>query len=561
MIIICGMGKIQNDFQYIFPDIEVEKYILTENSVIPKDIAKECIVTFDTIPEGRNEIIICDREKEKCALKLNELGLKYGQDYKYADDYFGRLDYDIDLCAQGRKIVVWGTGESMELLLDCMTEEQQQRIECFVDNNLNKQGNKVKGKCVCAYHEINLLDKFVIVASDSYRSIRIQLLDLGLEENVDFIDSLKIWSRPSNMLKKTIYARCLKDNKCLWPFEQVNIQVNGIFICGWPSWLTTRVGSEYSYSLDEAWNSNVARVIRLSMLNHTYSFCCKETCAYLELEEEYVDDYIFDRNVGYAKETPKYPKFLECSFDETCNLRCPSCRKEGCYHNSVELDRTFNEVVDKIIDSQWIENSDIFVVPGNGELFFSKHYKRLVMENKGKGNNFIARTNGTLITEEYVNEIVKKYNYVEFWISIDAATPETFSKLRTGNWNALIKGLEIVSRYRKKGLVNRVQLSFTVQRDNYFEMLEFIELAKKYEFDWIYFTRIQNFSGWNEEEYWSKSMINQDGTMKEELIEVFKNPIIEDDIVDVRQFYRNLEISGYGDLLKRKKETVFFDII
>ena len=50
MIIICGMGKIQNDFQYIFPDIEVEKYILTENSVIPKDIAKECIVTFDTIP-------------------------------------------------------------------------------------------------------------------------------------------------------------------------------------------------------------------------------------------------------------------------------------------------------------------------------------------------------------------------------------------------------------------------------------------------------------------------------------------------------------------------------
>ena len=42
-----------------------------------------------------------------------------------------------------------------------------------------------------------------------------------------------------------------------------------------------------------------------------------------------------------------------------------------------------------------------------------------------------------------------------------------------------------------------------------------------------------------------------------ELIEVFKDPLIQDDIVDVRQFYRNLDISGCGDLITNRRETEF----
>ena len=122
----------------------------------------------------------------------------------------------------------------------------------------------------------------------------------------------------------------------------------------------------------------------------------------------------------------------------------------------------------------------------------------------------------------------------------------------------MINGLELISEYRKKGLIDRVRLSFVVQRDNYLEMVDFIKMAKKYGFDWIYFSRLQNFCGWEEEEYWKRSMINKDGTMKKELIDVFRNPLISDDIVDVRQFYRNLEISGVSDLIMNKKETVFF---
>ena len=158
-----------------------------------------------------------------------------------------------------------------------------------------------------------------------------------------------------------------------------------------------------------------------------------------------------------------------------------------------------------------------------------------------------------------MDKLVEKFRHIEFYISIDAASAETFKKLRTGSWKALIKGLEVVSEYRKKDLINRVRLSFVVQRDNYHEMIDFIKIAKHYGFDWIYFSRIQNFAGWDDNYFWSKSMIKKDGTMEPELVEVFKNPLIQDNMVDVRQFYRNLDISGYGYLITNRKETEFIE--
>lgn len=485
----------------------------------------------------------------------------YGKQFFYAEDYFYTLDFPLQEIAADRRFAVWGTGGAKQKLRDKLYEmdpELEKNISFYIDNDKDKQQTLVDGKKVVDLDSTDLCNTFVIVASGCYKEIRCQLLDKGLEENKDFCDYQKICIRASEMMERTINDIPKKDNHCLWPFETVNIQVDNVYACDWPSWLTTPIGSEFSDNLENIWNSNVARVIRLSMLNHTYTFCDRRTCPYLELEPVYDKEFVFDRTVGYAKETPSQPKRVGISFDEVCNLKCLSCRKCGHYTNSDNLKRTLQQVVDKIVTSEWMDRAEYMGIAGNGEVFYSDFYKEILFHTNKLRKNILIQTNGTLVKEEYLKQLVEKYSYIEFYISIDAASELTFQKLRTGNWKALINGLELISEYRKKGLIDRVRLSFVVQRDNYLEMVDFIKMAKKYGFDWIYFSRLQNFCGWEEEEYWKRSMINKDGTMKKELIDVFRNPLISDDIVDVRQFYRNLEISGVSDLIMNKKETVFF---
>lgn len=564
-IIICGVGKIQNDFQYIFTEYEPAWYIWTENSHKYKESMENLIYPYEHLrEEDKNniEVIICDKFKEQCGGELEKYGLKYGKHYFYAEDYFYALDFPLKSIAAGRKLAIWGTGATKRRLLSRLQKidkNLEKDIIFYIDNDEDKQNTLIDGKKVMDINSTELDNVFVIIASSWYDEIRWQLIDKGLKENIDFCDYQKICLSASEMMEKTIYATPQQDNHCMWPFEEVNIQVDNVYACGWPSWLTTPIGSEFSDNLEDIWHSDVARVIRLSMLNHTYSFCENEACPYLELKPVYDEDYVFDRTVGYAKETPPQPERVGISFDKVCNLKCLSCRKHGVYFNSDNRKRTLKEVSDKIVDSKWLDSADRICIAGNGEVFYSEFYKNLIFHNVNKlRNSILVQTNGTLMKEEYFSELTEKYSYIEFYVSIDAASECTFQKLRTGNWKALVRGLELLSEYRKKKLVDRVRLSFVVQRDNYFEMIDFIKMAKKYGFDWIYFSRIQNFCGWEEEEFWKRSMINKDGTMKDELIEVFHHPLINDDIVDVRQFYRNLEISGVSDLIHNKKETMFW---
>ncbi len=554
--IICGVGKIQNDFQYIFQDFEVAGYIRTENSLIYDSTM--IIVEYDYLRDLEIEetrIIICDREKEKCREKIEKYGYVYGANLYYADDFFDSLDYPLQEIVKGRELVIWGTGTAKENTLEVLKEYLPEvKISFYIDNN----PKKVNGKQVFSFADAELNDKFVIVASGWYKEIRCDLMDRGLIENQDFIDYQKIYYRPSQMLTKTIYDIPITDNHCMWPFEEVNIQIDNVYACGWPTWLTTPIGSEFSDDLKSIWNSNVARVIRLSMLNHTYSFCEKSTCPYLDLEPTYEKDYVFDRKNVYAMETPKKPKRISISYDEVCNLKCLSCRKEGIYHNSGNLNRTLEKVTDDLKTTGWLESADAISVAGNGEVFYSDLYKDLIFTVDEKRDSILIQTNGTLIQEEYLKKLSEKYHYIEFYISIDAATADTFKMLRTGSWKALTNGLQLLANYRAEDKVNRVRLSFVVQKDNYKEIPSFVQMAKKYGFDWIYFSRIQNFAGWEEKEYWEKSMIRKDGTIKEELLKIFEDPDVWDEIADFRQFYRNLEVSGCEHLIKERKETVFW---
>jgi molybdenum cofactor biosynthesis enzyme MoaA len=61
-------------------------------------------------------------------------------------------------------------------------------------------------------------------------------------------------------------------------------------------------------------------------------------------------------------------------------------------------------------------------------------------------------------------------------ISLDAATEDTYTRVRGGDWSALLEGLDVIQPWHG----DRLQLNFCIQRDNYQEIESFAQLANQY---------------------------------------------------------------------------------
>ena len=91
-------------------------------------------------------------------------------------------------------------------------------------------------------------------------------------------------------------------------------------------------------------------------------------------------------------------------------------------------------------------------------------------------------------------------NMEELGVSIDGASKETYEKLRLGGkWDKVNENLECISQLKKKHNF-RFILHFVVQKENYHEMEDIIELGKHYGADRVWLNRItdwQTFSDFN----------------------------------------------------------------
>ena len=122
-------------------------------------------------------------------------------------------------------------------------------------------------------------------------------------------------------------------------------------------------------------------------------------------------------------------------------------------------------------------------------------------------------------------------------VSIDAVTKETYEqKIRCGgNLEQLKKNMKFASELRKKGELCYLRMNFVVQRNNYKEMIPFVQWGEELGVDEIFFTKILNWGTYTDEEFENVSMMEKDGiTPKKELLEVLSDTYIKDSkIVDL----------------------------
>ncbi len=171
------------------------------------------------------------------------------------------------------------------------------------------------------------------------------------------------------------------------------------------------------------------------------------------------------------------PKKLVLEITSKCNLNCPMC-----FRNSwSEIEGSMSEkLLMKILDEAREARTNFIWFSGWGEPLYHEKAFEYAEEVKNRGFKLGINTNGTLLDEENALKLVK-IGVDRIAVSIDAASIETYRKIRGGELGKIVLALKTIHRARKlQGTVYPVtELIFTAMKSNIGELTELIELAEK----------------------------------------------------------------------------------
>ena len=284
-------------------------------------------------------------------------------------------------------------------------------------------------------------------------------------------------------------------NVCPRPFDTILIDKNGsCFACECTSWLPQSIGNLQLKTLDDIINSKMQQHLQSSITDGTYRYCNNKQCAWL-LDKKNPPEW--------KAQTPERKiKHLRLAIDDSCNLRCPSCRKGLIFHKEGSAYNIGIKLADRINEWLYDYKFPLQVHIGSDGDPFASHVYRHFMEQTPERNNikYSILTNALMFKEFHTRVPYVINNMEELGVSIDGASKETYERLRLGGkWDKVNENLECISQLKKKyGF--RFILHFVVQKENYHEMEDIIELGKQYGADRVWLNRItdwQTFTDFN----------------------------------------------------------------
>lgn len=122
-----------------------------------------------------------------------------------------------------------------------------------------------------------------------------------------------------------------------------------------------------------------------------------------------------------------YPSYIEIEVSTNCPLKCVIC--ERTYWKEANRDMSFGEfkgIIDQFPKLKWIG------LTGIGESFINKDFLQMLRYVKEKNIFVELYDNFFLINENVARELIKM-EIDKLFISLDAATKETYEKIRVGS--------------------------------------------------------------------------------------------------------------------------------
>lgn len=350
---------------------------------------------------------------------------------------------------------------------------------------------------------------------------------------------------------------------CTKPFEWFEAAENW---SGYPvhlccsGWLPKPAGDLAKQSQEEIWHSEDAIKIRKSVLDGTFKYCKREFCPHLSNVSgpvKYVND---DELASYQAKIEKkdfFPKHLNCSYDKSCNLSCPSCRTELIMakgDRKVEIEKIGTGLFEAFGSTL-----DTVYITGSGDPFASKHFLNILT---GGGDllrrfpqlNLHLHTNAQLFTSDIWNKIRRSKDKIDILeVSIDGASKDTYEVNRKpGKWETLIENMNFISSLKKAGSIRELKISFVVQKNNYKEIIDFIKLGKAWGVDTIYFSTLNNWFTQSNASYLRRAIHKESHPEHRFLLKELKRIDLQD---------KQVELGYFKNLLQAKSKNIFIDRI
>jgi MoaA/NifB/PqqE/SkfB family radical SAM enzyme len=280
-------------------------------------------------------------------------------------------------------------------------------------------------------------------------------------------------------MKRGCQSSRFTKNTCTKPFLTIAIDsLTNCFLCDCEGWLPIPVGKVLDFwSIEEVFSCSSAKILQEDISQGHFSWCAVEHCGILE-------NAIDPRNFS-----------LSINIDESCNLHCPSCRRDPIMITQGEAYDLKIKSIERIL--HWLELFDKKIqisMSGSGDPLASLITRPLIKTQKLKPNQiFSLGTNGLLIKKQLQGQPIFD-NIRRFNISVDAGSADVYHDVRRpGKWEILIENLEFLRDSGKSSITN---LQFIVQNKNYKDLPAFVDLCKSFGFTGAV-TQLDDWGTWN----------------------------------------------------------------
>jgi hypothetical protein len=334
----------------------------------------------------------------------------------------------------------------------------------------------------------------------------------------------------------------LSDRFCAIPFRKFDVLDGSAHLCC-ASWIEESAGNlAAAGKWQEVWNSRVAQNIRESIFDGSFRYCNKTACPLIGANTLPTKAEMSSKSAKWQDiiasercELAEGPERVTLAYDRSCNLSCPSCRKEKYAADSVARAR-FDRLQEQAI-LPMLRVTKLVDITGSGDPFASKNFRRLMERLSAEDYpdlRFQIMTNGMLVTpREWERFPALHDGRVAFLrVSLDAATGTTHERLRRGaRWSVMEENLSFISTLRKQGQIGHLDFACTVQVDNYREMGDLVDLGHRYGADSVNFLRLTNWGTFNTSEYANAAIFMPSHPKHEDFVAAMQDPRLRDPMV------------------------------
>ena len=283
------------------------------------------------------------------------------------------------------------------------------------------------------------------------------------------------------------------------------------------------LGNLLQTPLDEIWSGATAREVRSTILDGSFRFCT--ACPYLPGPGGPV---VAATPADLGVTNGSRIKTLKMDYDQSCNLTCPICRT--AHSNQFVKLELVNRIHDAVLASGIIERADQLYITGSGDPFASPVFWPLLQNfpiMKSPPSIFL-HTNGQLFDAKHWELMASSRDLVtDVGISVDAATEATYIENRRAPWHKLWNNIDFINRLQSQSPFT-LGMFFTVQANNYKQIIPFIRLAFNYGAAWISFTALRNWDTYSNEDYAARAVHVPDHPEHEQFKEVMGDFLLKD---------------------------------